>query len=91
MTVSKPYRSTPVYDQDSLPSALRARHQTKAGVWGMIRVLEGELMLNYLDPHSEIVLGPGCPGLISPGQPHFVTPCGDMRMQIDFYYEPPLV
>lgn len=39
----RPYRSTPVFDQDTLPAALRARHDTKAGVWGLIRVIEGEL------------------------------------------------
>jgi hypothetical protein len=31
----RPYRSTPVFDQDKLPKALRVRHDTKAGVWGI--------------------------------------------------------
>src|SRR4051812_31020618 len=39
--VSKPYRSTPVFDDQTLPQALRQAHTTKAGVWGVIRVLEG--------------------------------------------------
>jgi len=91
MAAPTPYRTTPIFDQDTLPSALRARHQTRSGVWGMIRVLKGELKLNYLDPPSETILSPGRPGLIFPGQPHFVTPCCDMQMQVDFYDEPPPV
>ncbi|CDO38892.1 MULTISPECIES: DUF1971 domain-containing protein [Novosphingobium] len=86
-----PYRSTPIFDQDTLPAALRTKHDTKVGVWGVIRVLEGELKLTYLDPLSEIVLAPERPGLILPGQPHFVTPLGIMRMQVDFYNQLPAI
>jgi len=84
-----PYRSTPVFDEASLPAALRARHSTKAGVWGMIRMIEGRLKLTYLDPPSEIILDPATPGLLLPEQPHFVEPLGPMRMQVDFYDQPP--
>jgi len=55
----------------------------------MVRVLEGELKLTYLDPPSEVVVTPGHPGLLLPQQPHFVTPLGDMKMQVDFYDQPP--
>jgi len=89
MTDNLPYRSTPVFDQDTLPAALRARHDTKAGVWGVIRVLEGELRLTYLEPPSEIILTPDQPGLLLPQQPHFVTPTGPMKMQVDFYDHKP--
>ena len=88
----QPYRSTPIFDEDTLPQALRARHNTKAGVWGVIRVLEGELRLTYLeDSLREVLLTPGQPGLIRPQQPHFVTPLGPMKMQVDFYDQPPTV
>lgn len=89
MPVPRPYRSTPLFDQDTLPAALRARHDTKAGVWGVIRVIEGALLLTYLDPHSEVTLTPDRPGLIHPQQPHFVTPLGPLTMQVDFYDRPP--
>lgn len=84
-----PYRSTPVFDQDSLPSALRGRHATKAGVWGLIRVLEGKLRLSYLEPPSEILLDAEQAAIVLPEQPHFVTPQGPMKMQVDFYNQPP--
>lgn len=86
----EPYRSTPVFDQDSLPAALRGRHNTKAGVWGVVRVLEGQVRLTYLDPPSEHVLDRATPGLLLPEQPHFVEPLGPMRMQVDFYDRPPV-
>lgn len=89
MTAPAPYRSTPVFDQDTLPTALRERHTTKANVWGVIRVLEGQLQLTMLEPASEIILEPGNPGVIQPQQPHFVTPLGTMKMQVDFYDQPP--
>ncbi|AZI34998.1 hypothetical protein NT2_03_00380 [Caenibius tardaugens NBRC 16725] len=84
-----PYRSTPVFDQDTLPIALRERHTTKANVWGVIRVLEGQLQLTMLEPAADIILEPGNPGVIQPQQPHFVTPLGLMKMQVDFYDQPP--
>lgn len=85
-----PYRSTPVFDESTLPSALRIAHRTKAGVWGVIRLLEGELNLTFVDPRSEQLLSSGCPGVICPEQTHFVTPRGPLKMQIDFYDQPPL-
>ncbi|MEZ5749418.1 MAG: DUF1971 domain-containing protein [Caenibius sp.] len=89
MPTSAPYRSTPLFDQDTLPAALRHRHDTKEGVWGVIRVIEGELKLTYLDPESETILTPASPGLILPQQPHFVTPLGPMKMQVDFFDHAP--
>lgn len=90
MAELRPYQSTPVFDQDTLPNALRARHDTKAGVWGLIQVLQGQVKLTCLDPHSETILAPGSPGLVLPQQPHFVTPLGNMKMQVDFYDQNPL-
>jgi len=79
-----PYRSTPVFDEQTLPDALRRRHNTKAGVWGVIRVLEGRLKLTWLDPPSEVVLERGASGLLLPQQDHFVEPLGFVKMQVDF-------
>lgn len=98
MAEIRPYRSTPIFDQDSLPQALRARHDTKPGVWGLIRVITGKLKLTLLDqagldeagaPVEEAILTPDNPGRIAPQQPHFVTPMGPMQMRIDFYDQPP--
>ncbi len=68
----QPYKSTPVFDENTLPAGLRKEHRTKVGVWGIIRVLEGRLRYRVLDPASETTLDSENPGLIFPDQPHFV-------------------
>ena len=80
-----PYRSTPVFDETSLPQALRSEHRTKAGVWGVITILAGEVRLTYAEPASSQILTPERPGLVLPEQTHFVTPLGAMQMRVDFY------
>jgi tellurite resistance-related uncharacterized protein len=85
MAAPAPYRTTPVFDQDTLPQALRREHSTKAGVWGIVRLLEGRLRLDYGDGSPARILSPDEPGLILPEQPHHVTPLGDMRMQVEFF------
>lgn len=89
MRAMLPYRSTPVFDAETLPVALRKEHRTKPGVWGLVRVLEGELMLSFPDG-TEQLLSSAAPGLLLPDQPHWVTPLGEMRMQVEFYNERPL-
>lgn len=83
------YRSTPIFDERTLPAALRADHRTKPGTWGVINVLEGELRLTFTEPAVEQLLSPGRPGLVNPGQTHFVTPIGAMRMRVDFHESAP--
>ena len=85
MAAPAPYRSTPVFDQDTLPAALRREHRTKPGVWGVIRILEGRLRLDHGDGSPPRILSPDAPGLVLPDQPHQVEPLGTMRMQVDFY------
>ncbi len=80
-----PYRRTPVFNETTLPAALRREHRTKLGVWGVIRVLDGRLRYRVLDPISEAILDPGHPGLIRPDEPHLVEPLGPMRVQVEFY------
>lgn len=89
---SQPYKSTPVFDEVSLPQALRRAHNTKPGAWALIQVLEGVVRYHVEDGSAPPVdLVPGRPGLIRPGQLHHVEPLGAMRMRIDFYdHEPAL-
>lgn len=89
MSLPKPYKSTPVFDENTLPAGLRREHRTKAGVWGVIRVLEGRLRYRILNPLSETILDCDRPGLVQPEQPHLVEPLGAMQMQVDFYDHDP--
>jgi tellurite resistance-related uncharacterized protein len=87
--MTAPYRSTPVFDETTLPATLRRAHRTKAGVWGVIRVIEGRLKFSLEDGSGEMVLTPQRPGLVLPEQEHRVEPLGPMRMRVDFYDRPP--
>lgn len=85
----EPYRSTPIFDEKTLPAALRREHRTKPGVWGVVRVLAGQLKLSFIDPPEEQILSPDSPGLLLPDQPHFVEPIGTMQMRVEFYGQAP--
>ena len=87
---SDPYKVTPVFDEASLPAAIRNAHNTKAGVWGLLRVLEGEVSLVVHEPTRSVRVPPDHPAPIPPEAVHHVEPSGPMRMQVEFYREPPL-
>ena len=91
MTGSLPYKSTPVFDQDTLPAGLRKEHRTKLGVWGVINILEGSVRCRILDPVSETILDVDHPGLVMPEQTRLVEPLGAMTMRVDFYDHAPVL
>lgn len=79
------YRRTPVFTETTLPAALRQRHRTKAGVWGVVNIVEGRLRLTYLDPPRETILDPATPGVIAPEETHEVEPLGPVRFFVEFH------
>lgn len=88
---SLPYRSTPVFDSHTLPAALRRAHSTKAGAWGVIRVLEGRLRYHIDSTGETSMLDPENPGIVRPQELHHVEPIGAMKMRVDFYDHEPLL
>ena len=87
--MTAPYKSTPIFDEATLPAGLRREHRTKAGVWGVIRLLSGRLRYRVLDPEFETILDPDHPGYVLPEQPHMVEPLGAMEMRVEFYDRDP--
>jgi|JI10StandDraft_1071094.scaffolds.fasta_scaffold373706_2 tellurite resistance-related uncharacterized protein len=82
------YRRTSVFDEGTIPSGLLRRHTTKAGVWGRIHVLAGELRYRVLEPQvRETRLGPGQEALVEPEIPHEVEPAGAVRFYVEFLRE----
>ena len=88
--MSVPYRTTAEFDEATLPAALRREHRTKAGVWGVVRVIEGTLALDFADGRK-LELTPDKPGVLRPEELHWVTPRGSMRMRVEFYDAPPVL
>ena len=85
----QPYRTTPVFDADTLPAALRRAHHTKAGVWGRISVLSGALRYVVALSGDATVLRAGDSVIVQPEQRHHVEPLAAMQMQIAFYTADP--
>jgi tellurite resistance-related uncharacterized protein len=83
-----PYKTTAIFDEKTLPAALRREHRTKEGAWGVIRVIEGRLSLHFPDGRVE-ELDRHRPGLIRPQEIHWVIPIGAMKMKVEFYDREP--
>lgn len=86
---AQPYKTTPIFDEVTLPEAIRNAHSTKAGVWGLLRALEGEARLVFHAPQRELTITPDCPGVIEPEAVHHVEPTGPVQLRVEFYREPP--
>ena len=74
-----PYKITPVFDENTLPTGLRREHPPKAGVWDVIRVRVGRSRYEIILPPAEAIVEPGHSGLVMPEQPHRSSlsgPCG---------------
>jgi len=82
------YRRTPMFTQETVPSALLNAHETKGGAWAMIHVLEGRLRYCIETPPSESILEPGQPGVIEPEVRHHVEPVGPVRFYLEFHPAP---
>jgi tellurite resistance-related uncharacterized protein len=82
-----PYKRTATFTEATVPGALLNEHSTKDGVWGLIRVEEGQLRYCVTDPRrpaSERVLTPGAPGVVEPTIIHRVEPIGPVRFHVEF-------
>lgn len=89
MTNPVPYKSSPIFDEKTLPRALQEEHRTKRGVWGLIRVIEGEIAYHVPGEKTATILTPDAPGIAHPEQPHWVELRGPVKIQIDFYDQQP--
>ncbi len=79
------YKRTPEFEASTVPAGLLRSHRTKAGVWGVIHVLEGELVYRILEPSvEEHVLRQGFEGVVEPEVPHQVEPRPGVRFYVEF-------
>ena len=80
------YKKTAEFDESTIPKGLLNAHQTKAGVWAKIVILEGKLeyAINKLDSEI-IVLTPENLGVVEPETFHGVKALGKVRFYVEFY------
>ena len=86
------YRRTPDFTETTIPHGLRQAHSTKAGVWGLIHVLDGQLLYKVTDdrrvPTENLLAAGGAPGIVEPEILHQVAPDGAVRFYVEFFRRP---
>lgn len=80
------YKTTPEFNQDTIPERIQNDHKTDSGTWGRIVVHEGTLRYVIEAPkNEEFVLEPGTPGIVEPQCAHHVEIIGPVRFCVEFY------
>ncbi len=78
-------RTSPVWDEDSIPAGLRRAHRVAGGTWGRIVVQEGRLRFSMAtEPPLTVEMGPGDNQPIPPDVEHEVLPLGPVRFSVEF-------
>lgn len=78
-------RSTPRWNEHTMPLSLSRAHRVAKGTWGRIVVHDGKLrFLARTQPELRVVVGPGSTQAIPPEVEHMVQPIGSVSFSIDF-------
>ena len=80
-----PYKTTPVFDAETVPAGLKRTHALKPDTWGEIIVERGRV-LYVLEDEGDIgiMLSPGVVGVVAPERPHHVELEDDARFFVRF-------
>lgn len=80
------YKKTAEFDESTIPQGLLNAHQTKAGVWAKIVILEGQLQYTINTLATEVViLTTSIYGVVEPETLHEVKALGKVRFYVEFY------
>lgn len=80
----KPYKSTPIFENETIPKGLLKDHNTKNGVWGVIHVIKGKLEYTIKDLKT-YVLTPEKQGIVEPEILHHIKPLGTVKFYVEFH------
>ena len=79
-------RTTPTFDNVSVPAALLGTHQVAPGAWGRLVVRSGELVFVFDDSvDMPIRVGAGGHVAIPPERPHHLELDGPTTFAVEFY------
>ncbi len=83
-------RTTPEFDESSVPAGLLAAHRVADGVWGRLVVRAGALTFVFEDdPEAALRVGAGGHVVIPPGREHHLELDGPVRFVVEFHRPPP--
>jgi tellurite methyltransferase len=78
-------RTSPQWDEHTMPAGLERSHRIAEGTWGRIVVREGSLrFVAHTRPELNVILSSGLTQAIPPEVGHSVQPLGPVRFSIDF-------
>jgi len=78
-------RSTPTWDEGTVPDALRRAHRVASGTWALVRVSAGSLrFVADTRPMTDVVVVADHVQAIPPDVEHHIEPRGGCRFAIDF-------
>lgn len=78
------YNRTPSFTEETVPKGLLKNHNTKAGVWGLIQIEEGELEYTIEDKETHI-LSVDKNGVVEPEILHHIKSIGTVKFFVEFY------
>lgn len=78
-------RTTPEFTAETIPAGLCRAHRIAAGVWGVLRVLEGDVTFVLEAKLDQRFLAAGESQVIEPGVAHHVELSDAARFVIEFY------
>jgi RND superfamily putative drug exporter len=82
-------RTTPVFDNDTVPAGLLNSHQVAVGVWGRLVVHTGCVGFVFDDASDqELAIDAGCDVVIPPTQLHHVVLKDAATFVVEFYRQP---
>lgn len=78
-------RTTPEFDEVSVPAGLLGVHRVADGVWGRLVVCAGSLWFGFEDEDRERNLTSGDRQVIPPGRLHHLRMDGPVRFVVEFH------
>lgn len=78
-------RTTPTFDQDSVPAGLLRAHQVAEGVWGRLVVHRGRLTFCFEDDDQRRIVAAGESVVIPPQRPHHLELDGPVSFAVEFH------
>lgn len=79
-------RTTPTFDNDSVPAGLLRAHQVAEGVWGRLVVHTGSLLFRFEDaPDEPIRISSGQTQTIPPKRPHHLELDEPVTFAVEFH------
>lgn len=81
-------RTTPLFDERTVPAGLLRAHQIAEGVWGRLVVKSGSLEFAFEDQATTVTVEAGDDVAIPPQRPHHVVVGPAVSFVVEFYRSP---